>query len=75
MRIVSLLPSLTEICAHLGLSDSVVGITHGCDYPPEAVEGKTVVTSTSINPYTMSQAEIHTIVTGALAQGHSLYGN
>lgn len=74
MRIVSLLPSLTEIVAALGLSDSIVGLTHSCDYPREAVEGKVVVTSTEISPYTMSQAEIHEMVCGALANGHSLYG-
>ena len=74
MRIVSLLPSLTEIVAALGLGDSIVGLTHSCDYPLEAVEGKVVVTSTEISPYTMSQAEIHTMVCGALANGHSLYG-
>ena len=60
MRIVSLLPSLTEIVAALGLGDSIVGLTHSCDYPKEAVEGKVVVTSTEISPYTMSQAQIHT---------------
>jgi iron complex transport system substrate-binding protein len=37
MRIVSLLPSATEICFALGLGDDVVGVTHECDYPPEAL--------------------------------------
>jgi len=34
MRIVSLLPSSTEIVCELGLADSLVGITHEYDYPP-----------------------------------------
>jgi iron complex transport system substrate-binding protein len=42
MRIVSLLPSATEIVCALGLSDSLVGVSHDCDYPPE-VAGKPVL--------------------------------
>jgi iron complex transport system substrate-binding protein len=37
MRIVSLLPSATEIVYALGLGDSLVGVTHECDYPDAAV--------------------------------------
>src|SRR5947208_2051649 len=37
MRIVSLLPSATEIVCALGLGDQLVGITHECDWPPEVV--------------------------------------
>lgn len=36
MRICSLLPSATEIVFELGLGDRLVGISHACDYPPEA---------------------------------------
>jgi len=43
MRIVSLLPSATEIVCALGLRDELVGISHCCDYPPE-IEGVSVVT-------------------------------
>jgi iron complex transport system substrate-binding protein len=43
MRIVSLLPSATEIVCALGLSDQLVGISHHCDYPPE-INGVAVVT-------------------------------
>jgi len=43
MRIVSLLPSATEIVCALGLREQLVGVSHGCDYPPE-IEGAAVVT-------------------------------
>ena len=43
MRIVSLLPSATEIICALGLNDKLGGGSHRCDYPPE-IEGVAVVT-------------------------------
>jgi iron complex transport system substrate-binding protein len=43
MRIVSMLPSATEIICALGMSDQLVGISHRCDYPPE-VKGVAIVT-------------------------------
>lgn len=73
-RIVSLLPSITEILAELGVSDQIVGITHECDYPPRAIEGAQIVTASDIRPHAMTQAQIHESVTGSLLNGHSLYG-
>ncbi|AUV82732.1 cobalamin-binding protein [Salinigranum rubrum] len=43
MRVVSLLPSATEICCALGVDP--VGVTHECDYPPRVREAPTVVRS------------------------------
>jgi iron complex transport system substrate-binding protein len=74
IRIVSLLPSITEIIASLGVADQIVGITHECDFPPEAIAGAKVVTTSEINPHTMTQEEIHNAVCGSIKNGHSLYG-
>lgn len=49
MRICSLLPSATEIAFALGLGDSLVAVTHECDYPPEAKQ-KAVVVKSAIDP-------------------------
>jgi iron complex transport system substrate-binding protein len=48
VRVVSFLPSATEIVAALGHLDDIVGISHECDYP-EVVRGRAVVTSSSID--------------------------
>jgi iron complex transport system substrate-binding protein len=72
MRIVSLLPSATEIVYALGLGDELVGVTHECDYPPEVV-GKPVMTR-SVNDLTGARsAAIHKLVTSAVHGGSSLY--
>ncbi|CAM9170713.1 unnamed protein product, partial [Phaeothamnion confervicola] len=72
-RIVSLLPSITEIIGD-GLEQRLVGVTHECDFPPEVVSECARVTTSDINPHKMSQAEIEKAVVGSLATGHSLYG-
>jgi iron complex transport system substrate-binding protein len=58
--ILSLLPSATEICYLLGLEDSLVGVTHECNWPPQ-VSMKPQVTS-SIIPKNSTPAEIDRIV-------------
>jgi len=57
MRICSLLPSATEILYELGLGDSIVGVTHECDYPQDALNKPRVVKSV-FDASTMSSEEI-----------------
>lgn len=71
MRIVSLLPSATEIICLLGLQDSIVGITHECDFPSE-VHGLPIVTTTSIS-HSLSSKEIDQQVRIALTTNNALY--
>jgi iron complex transport system substrate-binding protein len=72
MRIVSLLPSATEICFALGLGDMVVGVTHECDYPTEALT-KPIVTSSPTHEG-LSSREIDTLVRSQLDSSGSIYG-
>jgi iron complex transport system substrate-binding protein len=71
-RIVSFLPSATEMACALGLSDRLMGITDECDYPAE-VNGKSVVVRSFLPIETMSQGEIDAAVRERLKQGLSLY--
>ena len=72
MRIVSLLPSATEIICGIGLADELVGVTHECDYPPE-VAGKPIVTRSVHDLSTRSSRDIHRLVSAAVHGGSSLY--
>jgi iron complex transport system substrate-binding protein len=72
VRIVSLLPSTTEIVCALGLEESLVGITHECDYPP-SVAGKPRLTASRISQETMTSAEIDHAVRSQLDGHGSIY--
>ena len=67
-RIVSFLPSATEMLCALGLEDQLVGITHECDYP-SSVKGKPVVVRSAVPVETMTQLEIDQAVTERLQNG------
>lgn len=72
MRIVSLLPSATELAFSLGLGDDVVGVSHECDYPAEARTRATVV-HCAIPLDDLSPAEIDNAVSTQLRTGGSIY--
>ena len=71
VRIVSLLPSATEILFDLGAGDDVVGVTFECDHPAEARSRRIV--STSALPEGLPPAEIDAAVSARLAAGEDLY--
>ncbi|MBL7259120.1 ABC transporter substrate-binding protein [Paractinoplanes lichenicola] len=72
MRLVSLLPSATEIVYALGLGDQLVGVTFECDEPPSARQEKTVVVGGK-DTRGMDPGEIDAYVRGRLAEGGDLY--
>lgn len=71
-RIVSFLPSATEMVCVLGLADRLVGITHECDYPP-TVRGKPVVIGNAIAIEQLTQAGIDQAVAERVREGRSVY--
>jgi iron complex transport system substrate-binding protein len=71
MRIVSLLPSATEICFAVGAGDDVLGVTFECDYPSEARDRRIV--STTNLPEGLTPAEIDAVVRERVAAGEDLY--
>jgi iron complex transport system substrate-binding protein len=71
VRIASLVPSATEMLYALGLGDQVVGVTHECDFPPEAAR-ETHLTR-SIIPDGLESGEIDAAVREAVGAGRALY--
>jgi iron complex transport system substrate-binding protein len=72
VRIVSLLPSATEILFAIGLGDEVVAITHECDYPPQA-QHLPLITASAIDHEGRSCAEIDRHIKHAVHAGSSIY--
>src|SRR5436190_6610413 len=70
-RIISLLPSATEIVAALGFGEHLVGRSHECDFPP-GVESLPACSSTKV-PVEGTSAEIDERVKAIVAEGLSVY--
>lgn len=73
MKIVSLLPSATEIVFALGLGDQLAGVSFECDYP-EAAKSVAVVSGTALDvERPRTAAEVDAEVSALLEEGESLY--
>jgi iron complex transport system substrate-binding protein len=71
MRIVSLVPSATEMLFALGLGSDLIAVTHECDYPPAAVELPRI--TRDVLPSGLSAAEIDAAVKERTLSGESIY--
>lgn len=72
MRICSLLPSATEIVYALGLGDQLYGVSHECDFPPDAIRKPTVIRSV-FDASTLSSQEIDRAVKERVRRGEGVY--
>jgi iron complex transport system substrate-binding protein len=72
-RIVSLLPSATEIVCALGLQDRLVAVTHECDFPADALASVPRITSNLVPAEVRRSEEIDAAVRAAVGAGHGLY--
>jgi len=73
MRVLSLLPASTEIIAALGAGNTIVGITHECDFPPDVVRGLPRVTRSMMDASLATPREIDEAVRGLSHTGDPLY--
>ena len=71
-RLISFLPAATEMVYALGAGDMLAGVSHECDFPPEA-KTKPVVVKAALPLETMTLAEIDTAVAQRIGSGQSLY--
>lgn len=71
MKVVSLLPSATDIVCRLGLEDKLVGRSHSCDFPPSVLD-LPALTSTRVEPY-LPSVEIHRSVENILKEAVTVY--
>lgn len=71
-RIVSLLPSATELVCALGLQDQLLAITHCCDYPPEILDRPRIVHS-ALPVESLTLGDLDAAVSTRLRAGESLY--
>lgn len=72
LRLISFLPAATEMAFALGLDDSLVGVTHECDFPA-AAKTRPVVVKPALALEKMSLREIDSAVAARIGSGQALY--
>ena len=72
LRLISFLPSATEMVCALGLEEQLIGVTHECDFPP-LVRSKPVVVQSALALNKMSMREIDVAVSKCIGSGGSVY--
>ncbi len=72
VRVVSLLPSATEIAIGLGLAEQLVGVTFECDFPPDPRVGRSVVVG-GLDTHGLDAGAIDALVRQKVAAGDDLY--
>ena len=71
-RIVSFLPSATELLYELGVQDRLYGVTHECNFPEDATRKPRVIQSV-FDPETMSSEEIDQKIMELVSNGNDIY--
>ena len=71
-RIVSFLPSATELLFELGIEDRVVGVTHECKYPKKASEKLQIINSV-VDSEKLSSKEIDEMTCSLLSEGKDIF--
>jgi iron complex transport system substrate-binding protein len=72
LRLISFLPAATEMVCGLGLGDSLVGVSHECDFPA-AAKTKPVVVKPALPLEELTLREIDAVVAGRIGSGQNLY--
>ena len=71
-RIISFLPSATEILYEIGVGSQIIGVTHECNYPLDA-KNKSRIINSSFDASTMSSKEIDDKIVELFGNGKDIY--
>ena len=72
MKIISLIPSATEILCALGLEDSIYGVSHECDFP-ESIKNKKVVLNTTVDFKKLNSLRIDEAINESVSSNKPIY--